>query len=394
MSAGMARAVLACALGGTLVLGACADPFAGPSAEPAPGASAPSPGAGPSSGSVVSGGTAGAAAPGVGRTPVGAESPGDSRTDGASPTSGVGVAEEGRRAEGDRRALAEAEVDAVRRWPGRPVRRGRHAIVVGEGVASRGGSSTGGPTPTARAPFAPGERAPAGGASASVADVVRAADEAWSRCRNEWPTKEQVPPLVVLLPEANRPGSPSPVAPDPGAAAPAATTVVVGTAPAARAWVRLGARAWDELSTEGRVVVLTHECVHVALAASHRPDSPRWLVEGVADDVAYRRSSVPVSAVLMPLAQDVDAHGVPATLPRDADLDPAVADDAAARLGYARALSAVRTYTRLHGRDAALDLVRHGPPGGTAPGAWAELDRTLLPAWQEDLRRLARSATP
>jgi len=167
-------------------------------------------------------------------------------------------------------------------------------------------------------------------------------------------------------------------------ARPAATTVTDGEAPTAETWIVLAPEAWGDLSEEGRAVVLTHECVHVTLAARARPTSPRWLVEGVADDLAYRRSTVPLEAVLTPVAEDVAEHGPPRHLPTDEQFEVAGAGREAVLLAYARALSAVRTYTSLHGADAAVDLVRGR---GGAQVEEGTLEAELLPAWQDALAR-------
>lgn len=177
-------------------------------------------------------------------------------------------------------------------------------------------------------------------------------------------------------------------------ARPAATTVVAGSPPEATVWIEVGGPAWDELSEEGRVVVLTHECVHVTLAQRERPSAPRWLVEGVAEQVAYRWSSVPAEEVLTPPARENATGELPTRLPRDEDFELVGSDRHAALLTYARAFVAVRTYTRLHGPGSATDLLIEGPTGGSSPHRWASLERDLLPAWREDLRVLARSAAP
>jgi len=177
-------------------------------------------------------------------------------------------------------------------------------------------------------------------------------------------------------------------------ARPAATTVVAGSPPEATVWIEVGGSAWDELSKEGRVVVLTHECVHVTLAQRERPSAPRWLVEGVAEQVAYRWSSVPAEEVLTPPARENATGELPTRLPRDEDFELVGSDRHAALLTYARAFVAVRTYTRLHGPGSATDLLIEGPTVGSSPHRWASLERDLLPAWREDLRVLARSAAP
>ncbi|WP_141631346.1 hypothetical protein [Mobilicoccus pelagius] len=161
--------------------------------------------------------------------------------------------------------------------------------------------------------------------------------------------------------------------------------MTVGEAPTSETWIVMAPESWGELSEEGRIVVLTHECVHVALAAGPRPRAPRWLVEGVADDLAYRRSTVPVEAVLAPLRRDVAVHGAPRHLPRDEEFEVAGAGRDAVLLAYAQALSAVRTYADLHGEDAAVDLVRGRAGGGGVDRV--PLEQGLLPVWRQQLER-------
>lgn len=259
---------------------------------------------------------------------------------------------------------------------------------------------------------------------AELRDIAAAADEAWQRCRAVWP--EQPPPPVILAPATSEQGkalrddarlvSPDPADGRPGppdssgkavtdgtatdgaatdgaaAEGAAATTVVVGDPPHSRARVHLGTGAWDALTDEGRRVVLTHECVHVALSAQPRPDAPRWFVEGVAEYVAYRDSPVSLEDVWEPLREKVTRDGVPDTLPAADDFEPVEGTRPRSleqrRLTYAEASSAAATYARLHGESALVGLVVTGPPGGGRDrDAYGRSQAELLPAWQADLRR-------
>ena len=74
---------------------------------------------------------------------------------------------------------------------------------------------------------------------------------------------------------------------------------------------------WPELSPLGRRIVLTHELTHVASRALTSGATPTWLAEGFADYVGYLGTGVPTSFIAQDLAADVQASGVPRTLPRD-----------------------------------------------------------------------------
>jgi len=78
---------------------------------------------------------------------------------------------------------------------------------------------------------------------------------------------------------------------------------------------------WPTLSSLGHRIVLTHELTHVATRASSNSCMPTWLIEGFADYVAYRDSSLPVRVVAAELAADVRAGRVPTSLPPNATFD-------------------------------------------------------------------------
>ncbi|MDP9101926.1 MAG: hypothetical protein M3N21_07255, partial [Actinomycetota bacterium] len=122
------------------------------------------------------------------------------------------------------------------------------------------------------------------------------------------------------------------------------------------------------LSGLGRRVVLTHEVMHVASRQATGPDVPIWLVEGLADYVAYLGAALPVVEVASELASDVAAGQLPTRLPRDADFraaDPNVAQ------AYEQSWLAVRLLATRYGTGAVLDLYRRlgayrGAPNGQA----------------------------
>lgn len=78
---------------------------------------------------------------------------------------------------------------------------------------------------------------------------------------------------------------------------------------------------WPTLSSLGHRIVLTHELTHVATRASSNACMPTWLIEGFADYVAYKDSSLPVRVIASELRTDVRAGRVPTSLPPSADFD-------------------------------------------------------------------------
>jgi hypothetical protein len=65
--------------------------------------------------------------------------------------------------------------------------------------------------------------------------------------------------------------------------------------------------------------LLRHEITHVALAGRDGPDSPKWLIEGIAEWVGNAGSTIPVDVMGSDLGKVVDAHGTPTILPGDSD---------------------------------------------------------------------------
>lgn len=113
--------------------------------------------------------------------------------------------------------------------------------------------------------------------------------------------------------------------------------------------------AFRRLTPAGRRVVLAHELVHVATRAATGPASPSWLVEGLADAVAFRGSGVPVEAAAPELAARVRSGDVPAALPTDAALAPGAPDLGAA---YEQAWLAVDLLVRRYGTGRVTALYR------------------------------------
>ena len=166
-----------------------------------------------------------------------------------------------------------------------------------------------------------------------------------------------------------------PQGPDPSTAA---VRVVVNPGPAA------------SLDDERLAVLITHEATHVLTRSADSP-APMWLVEGLADWVAFDR--IPsVAAPTRDLVLDkVRSDGAPKTLPSDADFRPDAAD---LNLTYGRAWLLCSFIAEESSAD---DLVRlYAEIDGGTPVAAAMEDvfgmdeQTLLQRWQSWLVRDAR----
>lgn len=134
--------------------------------------------------------------------------------------------------------------------------------------------------------------------------------------------------------------------------------------------VRVHPEAWQTLTAPGRQAVLTHELVHVATAGVTTARTPEWLVEGLAEAVAWRAVALPDHVIAQELAAEVRAGRVPQGLP--------TAQDFAGRpaLAYQRSWLAVDLLVRRYGIAAVLQLYR---AAGTAHGLGPAL-ATLAPA--------------
>ena len=159
--------------------------------------------------------------------------------------------------------------------------------------------------------------------------------------------------------------------------------------------------AWTGLRPGGRDVVMTHELTHATVRAATTQAVPLWLAEGFADYVAYRRLDLPEATIVAPALDRVRDHGVPRTLPADADFDPG-----AGRLqtAYGLALLAVRTIADEYGTAALVRLYKAAAGGIPAPTAHVgnrdaalrlALGQTLhtrkstvVQAWQSRIRTL------
>ena len=125
-----------------------------------------------------------------------------------------------------------------------------------------------------------------------------------------------------------------------------------------------------KLGRLGRQVVLTHEVTHVATRRATGPDTPTWLVEGLADYVGYLDAAVTTETAARELGAAVRAGQVPAALPADTDFDGGNADIAQA---YEASWLAYRLLVETYGADAALRFYRAvGSSRGAGPAAAVE----------------------
>lgn len=119
----------------------------------------------------------------------------------------------------------------------------------------------------------------------------------------------------------------------------------------------------DRLGSLGRQVVLTHEITHVATRAATSAGAPTWLVEGIADYVAYRSTAIPVLQAARTLAAAVRAGRLPTALPADrafSGTNPSLAQ------AYEEAWLAVRLIAQRAGQAAMLRFYR-AVAGASAP---------------------------
>ncbi len=77
---------------------------------------------------------------------------------------------------------------------------------------------------------------------------------------------------------------------------------------------------FDGLGRQGQDVVLAHEAVHVATDAP-LSRAPTWLVEGFADFVALRTTTLPLTTTAAQVEAQVRRDGLPDALPTSAEFD-------------------------------------------------------------------------
>ncbi|WP_137292784.1 hypothetical protein [Nocardioides dongxiaopingii] len=149
---------------------------------------------------------------------------------------------------------------------------------------------------------------------------------------------------------------------------------------------------FDGLGRVGQQVVLTHEATHVATAAP-ASGAPTWLVEGFADYVALRDTTLPLTRTAGQVADLVRADGLPAALPDGAEFDTRGPHLGAA---YEAAWLVCVTLAERGGQDALVDFYTRVGEGDALDVAlrsgfdWDEAD--LVRAWRDRLAGLPGAA--
>ena len=98
------------------------------------------------------------------------------------------------------------------------------------------------------------------------------------------------------------------------------------------------------LDEQGVAVLLAHEAVHVA-TRSAASSAPTWLVEGLADYVAYDAYPMTATEAAAALLRQVKDRGAPMSLPADDQFSPSAPD---LPLAYAQAWLACRLLAQEH----------------------------------------------
>jgi hypothetical protein len=109
------------------------------------------------------------------------------------------------------------------------------------------------------------------------------------------------------------------------------------------------------LTPTGLATVLRHEITHIATAAATTINSPRWLVEGLAEYVANLGDRRPPTTIAAELRREVVAGTVPAALPTDAEF---AAGAARAAQAYEESWLACRLIAARAGTAGLLRLYR------------------------------------
>ncbi|MCW2803782.1 MAG: hypothetical protein JWN06_1999 [Propionibacteriaceae bacterium] len=123
--------------------------------------------------------------------------------------------------------------------------------------------------------------------------------------------------------------------------------------------------AVSSLAGEGLAILLTHEATHVA-TRSPGSAAPTWLVEGLADYVAYQAYPDTRDAAAATVLAEVSRHGPPRALPDDAAFTPT-----AAQLdhSYAQAWLACRFAAETYSAPRLAELYRQANSGSTVAEA-------------------------
>lgn len=159
-----------------------------------------------------------------------------------------------------------------------------------------------------------------------------------------------------------------------------------GTAPI---HVLVNPEASGRLSTLGRNVLLTHEAVHVVTRSPGSP-VPTWLVEGYADQIAYRVYPAGSKPAEESVREFVREDGAPRDWPDEDDFAP---DAGGLGLTYDLAWTAARSIARTYGDDG-LDQfyadVDRGDSLAEAADALGTSAAMMREQWRSDLAAAAR----
>lgn len=124
---------------------------------------------------------------------------------------------------------------------------------------------------------------------------------------------------------------------------------------------------FDQLTSLGRRVVLAHEVTHIASRDQTGPDTPAWLVEGFADYVGYRGTSVDPRTAARELGLELRQKQAPKELPAEADFN---GDNSRLAQSYESAWLAARMIAERFGEPALLAFYRAvGSSKGGSKGA-------------------------
>ncbi len=171
----------------------------------------------------------------------------------------------------------------------------------------------------------------------------------------------------------------------------ALTTTVDGTlTETSPVHVMVNPAVFDGLGPSGAQVVLSHEATHVATHAATAASMPLWLMEGFADYVALRDTTLPDSITAGQILSAVRRNGPPGHLPGVGEFDPS-----GSRFGasYESAWLANRYLAERFGQKALVDFY-HQVDGGTPASTAFRRDlgiaqRAFVQGWRGYLRRLA-----
>ncbi len=169
------------------------------------------------------------------------------------------------------------------------------------------------------------------------------------------------------------------------------TTTDSSDAPGSPVHVFVNDPVFAKLTAHGAQVVATHEIAHLVTGAATELGVPLWLVEGFADWVALRRSTVPDRVSAAQAIAQVKADGLPGSLPADEDFGSRTTHLGAA---YEASWLLVRVLGERGGAAPLLELQRRLARGAeleVALRATFDLSVTeLVELWRAELSRLIK----